>query len=61
MKRTSELAFLMYESRYFRLALAPSPVAQIGIPRPLAAFRSFSVSGFIVLESHMFAQDCRQF
>jgi hypothetical protein len=53
MKCTGELSFLTYESRYFRLALAPLSCCSVGLPRPLAAFRSFSVSGFIVLKSHI--------
>jgi hypothetical protein len=51
MKRTSGLAFLTYYSRFFHLWLTPSPVALAGLPRPLAAFRSFLVSELVVLES----------
>ncbi len=45
MKRISELSFLTYYSSFFGPALTASPVAPIGLPHPLAAFRSFSVSG----------------
>jgi hypothetical protein len=51
MKRTSEVSFLTYYSRFFHLWPTPSPVALTALPRPLAAFRSFLVSGLVVLES----------
>jgi len=51
MKRTSGLSFPTYYSRFFRLWPTPSSVAPLGLPRPLAAFSSFSAFGFSVIES----------